>query len=140
MAACFGSAARIESRAYNRSAAAFVARKSKDCAAEHPDFASRHAPRAIMSNGRAFAAYAAGIFVDVVAEEEHEIELLARHVAVGGVVAVLEILAGGDGEAELVELRAVRGRRARAAAGAAQRSALPQKHNGGRSRGIGRRV
>ena len=45
---------------------------------------------------------APGGFVDVVAEEDHQVQAFRRHVAVGGVEALLVLLAGGEGEAQAV--------------------------------------
>ena len=54
-----------------------------------------------------------GILVDVVAEEHERVEVALLHeVAVGGVVAVLPVLAGGEREAEPLGCRAGRGERA----------------------------
>jgi hypothetical protein len=49
---------------------------------------------------RAHRAFAVALLVDVVAEVHDEIEVLARHVFVGGVVAHLVFLAGGEREAQ----------------------------------------
>lgn len=57
-------------------------------------------------------------FVDVVAEMHYEIEILAREVAVGGVQAVLPVLAGYEREPQLVDRRIASGQRTRAAHGA----------------------
>ena len=56
----------------------------------------------------------AGVFVDVIAQKQHQIELLPRHVAVRAVKPVLPALAGGVGQAQFARARIWRGRRARA--------------------------
>ena len=53
-------------------------------------------------------------FVDVVAEEHHEVEVVLEHVAVGAEVALLIVLAGCEGEPQLVGLCRRARRRARA--------------------------
>ena len=60
----------------------------------------------------------AGVFVDVVAQEDDGVGLLGAQVAPGGVVAVLPALAGGKGEAKALHLRARRRQAAGAAGGA----------------------
>ena len=60
----------------------------------------------------------AGVFVDVVAQEDDGVGLLGAQVAPGGVVAMFPALAGGKGEAEALHLRARRRQGARAAGGA----------------------
>ncbi len=46
------------------------------------------------------AVLARAVLIDVVAQEEHQVQLLLGHVAPGGVEAVVIALAGGDGEAQ----------------------------------------
>ena len=46
-----------------------------------------------------------GVFVDVVAQEQHGVQVFVHHVAVGGVVAVLPALARGEGQAHALRQR-----------------------------------
>jgi len=56
-------------------------------------------------------------FVDVVAEEDNEVEVLGRHVAMGDEPALLVLLARGEGEAQPRRRHAMGRRRGRAADG-----------------------
>ena len=64
-----------------------------------------------------------GVFVDVVAQEDHQVRRVLHHLAPGRVVAMLPALAGGIGQTQALRQAAGGGRRA-AAARAADR--LPQ--------------
>ncbi|MNC87114.1 hypothetical protein D3C83_28150 [compost metagenome] len=48
-------------------------------------------------------------FVDVVAEERDQVRRVGEDVAIGGVEALLELLAGGEGEFEFFDIRGGRG-------------------------------
>lgn len=66
----------------------------------------------------AHVAAAPGRFIDVIAEEDHQVEFLLRQVAVRGIEALLVLLAGGEGETQAADRGAGGGRRARSANGA----------------------
>ena len=81
-----------------------------------PDFRPLVAPHQILSPGT---------FVDVVAQMDDEVELLVGHVPIGGVKAMLVLLAGGEGEAETADIGGAGGGSARAAHGAGNATDAP---------------
>ena len=62
----------------------------------------------------------AGVFVDVVAQEQGQVRRLVGHVAIGAEIADLPVRAGGDGQLQPIHVRIRRRRRA----GQAHRAAL----------------
>ena len=73
---------------------------------------------ALAANMLPDSAILAGIFVDVVAQVQHQVEFFLGHVRVSGVQARLEMLAGSKGESHLRRLHIHSRQRARAADGA----------------------